>query len=84
MEVAVALVIGGLFLVLIGILFKLPIKKKRTDADKVLACIKQAMEEHPTLRVGQLIGNVLGTDCAQLYYIEDVELLRVLENAYGM
>lgn len=83
--VIVALIIGGLFLVLIGILFKLPIKKKRTntDADKILVYIKQVIKKYPTLRVSQLIVNAVDTQHISLYYLEDADLLELLKHAYG-
>ena len=49
---------------------------------KLLIRLGRLWEEHPDLRLGQLIGNYV--DGVGLYYIEDELLLDTLEEAYEM
>ena len=48
---------------------------------KLLIRLGELWEKYPDLRLGQLIGNYV--EGSSLYYIEDNELLDVLEEFYG-
>lgn len=49
--------------------------------DGMLKRIGEIWKEYPDLRLGQLLCNVV--DETYLYYIEDKDLLRRIEEAYG-
>lgn len=49
--------------------------------DKVCDRLKQLWKQYPDLRLGQIILNVIQDP--QLYYIEDDDLINILEKHYG-
>lgn len=48
--------------------------------DNILLEIKTIWEEHPDLRLGQLLSNIISGD--NLYYIEDEDLITYLKGFY--
>jgi len=49
--------------------------------DKVLEVIKKYWKRNHSMRLCQLLGNCFGFN--DLYYVEDDELVKELENAYN-
>jgi len=50
--------------------------------EKILNYIRTIWEKNPDLRLGQLIGNLVGDCGPTLYYMEDNELVKALESMY--
>ena len=55
--------------------------------DGILKRLSIVWKQHPSLRLGQLIGNVFSTardpSSAGQYYCEDEDLVKALEQAYS-
>jgi len=53
---------------------------------KVLELLKTEWEKYPDLRLGQILVNIVGADtecsfsCPEVFYYEDDELIKYLEN----
>lgn len=51
-----------------------------TEKDEIIERLQALWKAHPRLRLMQLLGNVLRGDS---YYIEDYDMIRMLEEAYA-